>query len=98
MQDGELHPARPGLGLMAVQADARIVPCYISGSSEPRRWMFRRAPVRIWFGTARDWRDFAGAEKDLAPGRALYQKIGDAVMREIAALKNEQMSASRGAA
>lgn len=98
MRDGELHPARPGLGLLAVQSDAAIVPCHISGSGEPRRWMFRRAPIRIWFGTARHWRDYAGAGQELPPGRALYQRIGEAVMQDIAALRSEQLSASRGAA
>ena len=99
MRDGELHPARPGLGLMAVQADARIVPCYISGSSRPRRWWYRGARVRIWFGPARHWRSLAGPDDDLAPGRALYHRLGEAVMREIALLRSgQQESASRGAA
>jgi 1-acyl-sn-glycerol-3-phosphate acyltransferase len=99
MRDGELHPARPGLGLMAVQADACVVPCYISGSNVPRRWWYRGARVRIWFGPARHWRDLVGPDSDLAPGRALYHRLGEAVMREIALLKSsQQVSASRGAA
>jgi len=99
MRDGELHPARPGVGMIAVHADVPIVPCYISGSNHPRRWWFRRTRVRIWFGVARPWKDLVGPEIDLAPGRALYQAVGDGVMREIAALKTGQMtSASYGAA
>ena len=99
MRDGELHPARPGVGRMAVHADVPIVPCYISGSNQPRRWLLRRARVRIWFGPAHHWKDLAGPESDLTPGRALYQRIGDAVMREIAILETGQRnSASRGAA
>ena len=99
MRDGELHPARPGVGMMAVHADVPIVPCYISGSGRPRRWLVRRARVRIWFGRAWNWRDLAGHEGDLAPGRALYQRVGDAVMREVAVLRTgQQASASRGAA
>jgi hypothetical protein len=55
--------------------------------------------VRIDFGPARDWREYAGPEADAPPGRALYQRIGDAVMRDIAALKKRQeQSASPGAA
>jgi hypothetical protein len=55
--------------------------------------------VRIWFGPARPWRDLVGPEDDLTPGRALYQRVGEAVMREIAILKTgQQTSASRGAA
>ena len=99
MRDGALHPARPGMGMIAVQADAQIVPCYISGSNQPRRWFVRGTRVRIWFGVARRWRDLVGPEGDLTPGRALYQRVGEAVMREIAALRSGQMnSVSRGVA
>ena len=102
MRDGELHPARPGVGLLAVHADVPIVPCYISGSNTPRKWWFRRRRVRIDIGHARDWRDYAGRDTDLTPGRALYQRIGAAVMDDIAGLKREQQQsmnkASQGAA
>jgi len=99
MRDGELHPARPGVGMMAVHADVPIVPCFISGSNWPSRWLLRRGRVRIWFGAARAWKDLAGLESDLTPGRALYQRVGDAVMGEIANLRTGQLnSAPRGAA
>ena len=99
MRDGELHPARPGVGMMAVQGDVPIVPCYISGSNRPSRWWYRGARVRIWFGPVRPWKDLIEPESDLTPGRALYQKVGEAVMREIAILKTgQETSASRGAA
>ena len=99
MRDGELHPARPGVGMMAVNADVPVVPCYISGSSRPGKWLTRGARVRISFGPARRWQELVGPEVDPTPGRALYQQVGDAVMREIAGLRAEQeRSASRGAA
>ena len=99
MRDGELHPARPGVGMMAVHADVHIVPCVISGSNRPGKWWYRGVRPRIWFGGARPWRELAGEGADLAPGRALYQRVADAVMREIATLKSGQMaSASRAAA
>ncbi len=98
MRDGELHPARPGVGMMAVQADVAIVPCYISGSNKPGKWLYRGAHVRMTFGSARSWREFAG-DGDFTPGRVLYQRVGSGVMREIAALKSDQERlASRGAA
>ena len=98
MRDGALHPARPGVGMMAVNADVPIVPCYISGSNRPAKWWYHGVPVRLSFGSARGWREFAG-DGDMTPGRALYQRVGEAVMREIAALKSDQEHpASRGAA
>ena len=98
MRDGELHPARPGVGLMAVNAEVPIAPCFISGSNHPGRWWHRGARVRIRFGSARDWRDYAGPESDLTPGRPLYQRIGARVMEDIARLRDQERSASPGAA
>ena len=99
MRDGELHPARPGVGMMAVQADVPVLPCYISGSHQPRKWLLRGGRVRIWFGPPRSWRELVGPEADVPPGRALYQRVGDGVMREIAVLRTgQESSASRGAA
>ena len=55
--------------------------------------------MRVTFGAPRPWKELAGEDTDLTPGRALYQRVGDAVMREIATLRADQMqSASRGAA
>jgi hypothetical protein len=55
--------------------------------------------VRIGLGPARDWREYAGTDVEPEPGRALYQRIGEAVMRDIALLRREQEHrASRGAA
>ena len=97
-RDGELKAARPGVGMLAVATDARIVPAYISGSNEPGKWLFRRVRVRVSFGPVRTWRELAGTDAGLEPGRALYQGVGAGVMREIAALRDGQSNAaSRGA-
>jgi len=99
MRDAELHPARPGVGMMAVNADAAIFPCFISGSNRPGKWWNHGARVRITFGVARPWRDLVPPETDLTPGRALYQQVGDSVMREIAVLKTgQETSAVQGTA
>lgn len=99
MRDGELHPARPGVGMMAVASDVPILPCFISGSHRPGLWWRRGIRVRLTFGTVRPWKELAGEETDLTPGRPLYQRVGDAVMREIAKLRSDQRTtASRGAA
>jgi len=76
-----------------------IVPCVISGSNRPGKWWYRGVRPRLWFGGVRPWQELAGEGADLAPGRALYQRVADAVMREIAELKNGQKaSASRAGA
>ena len=98
-RSGELRSARPGVGMLAVATDARVVPAYISGSDRPGKWLFRRGSLRVSFGPSRTWRELAGPEADLEPGRALYTSVGDGVMREIAALRARPMnSVSREAA
>lgn len=92
MRDGQLHPARPGVGMLAVNTEAAIVPCYITGSDRPAGWLTRRTKLRVSFGPARSWRQLAGDQADLPPGRALYQGVADGVMREIAALKAGQLT------
>jgi 1-acyl-sn-glycerol-3-phosphate acyltransferase len=99
VRDGELHPARPGVGMLAVNADVPILPCYVTGSNRPSRWWYRGVKVRVEFGPAKPWRELAGPDVPLTPGRALYQSVSDGVMREIAALKaGQSTSASYGAA
>jgi 1-acyl-sn-glycerol-3-phosphate acyltransferase len=99
MRDGELHPARPGVGMIAVNADVPVLPCCITGSNRPGKWWWRGVKPRLWFGVVRPWRELAGEDGDLTPGRALYKRVADAVMREIAALRSEQLaSVSRAAA
>jgi len=98
MRDGELHPARPGVGLLASGADVPILPCYISGSNRPGKWWRRAARVRITFGAARPWREFAGDAAGEKPGRALYTAVGQGVMREIARLRDAETMAVRGVA
>jgi 1-acyl-sn-glycerol-3-phosphate acyltransferase len=90
MRDGELHPARPGVGMLSVNGGVPIVPCFISGSDRERGWLTRQSRVRITIGPASSWLELAGPGTDLTPGRALYQRVADAVMREIARLKQEQ--------
>ena len=87
-RSGTLNAARPGVGMLAVSTDALVVPTYIVGSNRPGKWMFRLGKLRVSFGPARTWRDLAGPEAGLEPGRALYQSVGAGVMREIAALRD----------
>ena len=98
MRDGELHVARPGVGLLASNADVPIVPCFITGSNRPGKWWRRGERVAIRFGDVRPWRDLAGESAGLPAGRARYQSIGEGVMREIASLRDAEQMAVRGVA
>src|SRR5262249_48969281 len=91
-RDGELRKARPGLGMLAVGPDRRIVPTSIGGSNHPGKWLSRQAPLRVDFGPSRAWRDLAGADAGLEPGRALYESVGAGVMREIGELRARQLN------
>ena len=96
---GELRSARPGLGMLAVGTDALVVPTCITGSNRPGKWLFRLSKLRVDFAPPRTWRELAGTESGLEPGRALYESVGAGVMREIAALRARQMTeAARGTA
>ena len=95
----ELRPARPGLGVLAVATDAFIVPTSILGSDRPRKWLVRQSKLRVDFGPPRTWRELAGTEAGLEPGRVLYESVGAGVMREIGALRARQLNeATRGTA
>jgi 1-acyl-sn-glycerol-3-phosphate acyltransferase len=87
-RSGTLAAARPGVGMLAVSTDALVVPTYIVGSNRPGKWMFRLGKLRVSFGPPRTWRELAGPDADLEPGRALYQGVGQGVMREIATLRD----------
>jgi 1-acyl-sn-glycerol-3-phosphate acyltransferase len=99
MRDDRLHPARPGVGLIAVNANVPVVPCYITGSNRPGKWWRRGVPVSIDFGPPRTWQELAGVDASASPGRELYRRVGEGIMREIAALKSDrEQSAAPGAA
>jgi hypothetical protein len=85
--------------MIAVATDALVVPTSIQGSNRPRKWLLRQSKLRVDFGPPRTWRELAGPEADLEPGRALYESVGAGVMREIAALRAGQLNeAERGTA
>ena len=96
-RDGELHEARPGLGMLAVATGARVVPAYVEHSNRPMKWMLRQVKLRVSFGPVRTWQELAGPDAGLEPGRTLYQSVGNGVMREIAALRAGRLNeATRG--
>jgi len=92
MKDGELHRAKPGLGLVVAHARVPVVPTYVSGTNQIRRCLARKERIRVCFGKP------LAAEtllEDGELGRALYQRVSDRVMEEIAKLKREMESADQ---
>src|SRR5262245_20017623 len=50
MKDGELHRAKPGLGLIVAHARVPVVPVYVSGTNHIRRCLARKERIRVRFG------------------------------------------------
>jgi 1-acyl-sn-glycerol-3-phosphate acyltransferase len=95
MKDGRLHPALPGLGLIAARTRAPILPVYVSGTNRIRRCMARREKVRVTIGKVLPPETWFAEEHSTLAGRALYQAISDRVMQEIALLARQQEETTR---
>lgn len=85
-RDGELLPARSGLGLIVAKTLAPVVPMRIFGAHEafPRgSSRIRFSPVTLVVGDVLRFeaRDFAGDSKEA------YRRVSDQVMAQIAALR-----------
>jgi 1-acyl-sn-glycerol-3-phosphate acyltransferase len=96
-RSGELGEPKPGLGRVALESGAPVVPVAIHGSAAVRRWKrFRFPKVRLQFGAPLS---FAVEE---APSRARQLEVATEVfdrVREIyAGLEREQASRRAGGA
>lgn len=84
-RDGNLQPAKPGVGFLVAKAGVPVVPAYIDGTYRawPRhgKWI-KPAKIRVRFGPP------IPAESLLAvgEGKDRYDKIGELVMQQIRAL------------
>lgn len=90
-RDGNLQPARPGLGFVIAKTLAPVVPMRIFGAAEafPRTSKFPRPhPITIAVGEplAFTAADVAAAAADDADPRAAYLRLSERVMEQIAAI------------
>jgi 1-acyl-sn-glycerol-3-phosphate acyltransferase len=90
--DGQLQPARSGIGLMALKSGAPVVPVRVLGSFEAwgrRRPLPRPHPVRLVFGTVLRFDRQCAEARTCSKQRLkeLYQEVSDEIMSAIAALK-----------
>lgn len=94
--EGDIRPAKPGAGMLAVMSGATVVPVYVSGSGRalPRgRLVPRPAKVVVRFGPALS---FAVAPDDSR--RERYREAAEEMMRAVARLRDEALRASGAAA
>lgn len=87
--DGELQPARKGVGLLLYNAKVPAIPAYIDGTfkSFPKGTFFPKpGKVTVSYGPPIPLEDLY----QLPPEKATYQLICERVMNQIAALKPVQ--------
>ncbi len=78
--DAELHPAKPGVGLIAVRSEAAIVPTYISGSNKLLEQIWRRK-LKITFGKSFS---IANMSLDNDLEKTAYRSMASTIMQNIA--------------
>jgi 1-acyl-sn-glycerol-3-phosphate acyltransferase len=84
--DGELQPAKRGIGFMVIKAGVCVVPMYVDGTHEalPRgASRVKRVKLRTIVGEPIAVEEFAA----LGSGKEAYGKAADLVMERIRALK-----------
>lgn len=84
--DGNLQPAKGGVGFLIAKAQVPVVPVYIKGTFEafPKgARKVRRAPISVWYGKAIQPEEL----REHLVNRDGYLKIGELVMERIAGLK-----------
>jgi cytidylate kinase len=85
-EEGDIRPAKPGAGLLAVSSGAAVVPVYISGSG--RAWpkghrLPRAAKVTVTFGKPLRFQAGRGADR-----KALYEVASREMMNAISRLRD----------
>lgn len=90
--DGELQPARSGIGLTVIKSDAPVVPVRVFGTFKAwnrKQIIPRPYKVALKFGEPLDFADLRKEAKNCPKKRLkeIYQEVADKIMEEIAALE-----------
>jgi len=88
---GELGKARFGVGFLAQQTQATIIPVYIQGTNNLWHAFLRRRSMRVCYGRAISPEDYKSFEHSTRGQLAISQMV----MERIAALKEELEAQSR---
>jgi 1-acyl-sn-glycerol-3-phosphate acyltransferase len=87
-RDGQLQPARAGVGLMVIKSGAPVVPVRVVGSYTAwgrHLWLPRPRQVEVRFGPVLRFEPQVAEARDCSKERlkALYQEVSDAIMAAI---------------
>lgn len=80
-------PAKPGIGIAALQAKCPIVPTYLHGNNSLKDCFWGRKKMSITFGKPILFEVYA----DLIPEKESYLKVAQDVMAEVAKLKQNRL-------
>ena len=92
--DGNLLPARSGIGLAVIKSNAPVIPVRIFGSHRAYgrpHWVPRPRKVIVKFGNPMDFSALRAEAKTASKPRLkdIYQEVAEEIMAEIARLKPE---------
>lgn len=90
-RDGELQPARAGIGLVVIKSTAPVVPARVFGTYAAygrRHRIPRPRPIAVKFGRPMDFAKLRAESKACSKERLkrIYQEVADEIMRAIAGL------------
>jgi len=91
--DGNAHRGKPGVAMIAVQANVPCLPCYIEGTFRawPRkRWFPLPTKVRIYYGEPFDLPE----RQEGVSNKEYYQLCSDEMMRRIQTLRSQHTGAA----
>ncbi len=89
--DGQLKPAKGGIGFLIAKAGVPVVPIYVGGTFEafPKGAKhIKRGKVCVYYGRPISFAEISG----LGEGKESYQAIGDLIMSRIALLRDKAAS------
>jgi len=91
---GELREGKLGIGMIAAMSGAKVIPTYISGSSQVLRAhsrKIRRHPVSVTYGKPVEFSDLIRTKE----GKELYQAISQRIMERSQELKAKSEGSGR---
>lgn len=86
---GDLLPGKPGVGMLALQAQVPIVPAYLTGTTSLIKALFRRAAISVTFGKPITVPDLQKYPFDKEGYRQLSQDLMERI-RQIRDTRNEK--------